>query len=170
MVMRTGKAGRYRYYVCQKKAGTDTARCSGIAIPMDALDALGAKHLTARLLDQNRLKIVLTQILERRRERIVRDGEDRLDELTRRGEEVRLRLKRLLRAIGMGALSLDEPALQERLAYLQALQTRTAEEIRSLHVELNHAGILTISPSLVRRIIKAAEQRLLERGHGFRRG
>lgn len=170
MVMRNGKAGRYRYYVCQKKARTDTPRCTGIAIPMDALDALIAKHMTERLMDRKRLKVILTQILERRRERIARDGNDRLDELTRRGEEVGLRLKRLLKAIEMGALSLDEPALQERLAYLRALQTRTAEEIRSLHAELNCAGALTIPPSLVRRIIKVAEQRLLERGHGFRRG
>jgi len=169
MVMRTGKAGRYRYYACQK-AGADTSRCTGMAIPMDALDTLIAKHMTARLLDQRRLKVILTQILERRRDRLARDGEDRLDELTRRGEEVRLRLKRLLKAIEMGSLSLDEPALQERLAYLQALQTRTAEEIRSLHAELNCAGTLAISPWLVRRVIKAAEERLLERGHGFRRG
>lgn len=169
MVMRTGKAGRYRYYVYQKKARTDTSRCSGIAIPMDALDTLIAEHMTARLLGPKRIKVILTQILERRRNRMAREGNDRLDELTRRGEEVRLRLKRLLKAIEMGALSLDEPALQERLAYLRALQTRTAKEIRSLQVELNHAGTLAISPSLVRRVIKAAEERLLERGHGFRR-
>lgn len=169
MVMRNGKAGRYRYYVCQKKARTDTSRCTGMALPMDALDTLIAKHMTARLLVPKRLKIILTQIFERQRERIARDGGDRLDELTRRGEEVRLRLKRLLKAIEMGALSLDEPALQERLAYLQALQTRTGEEIRSLLAELNYAGTLAISPSLVRRVIKAAEERLLERGHGFRR-
>lgn len=169
MVMRTGKAGRYRYYACQTKARTDTSRCTGMAIPMDALDTLIAKHMTARLLDRKRLKVILTQILERRREQLERDGNDRLGELTRRGEEVRLRLKRLLKAIEMGALSLDEPALQERLAYLRALQTRTTEEIRSLQAELNHAGTLVISPSLLRGIIKAAEQRLLERGHGFRR-
>lgn len=170
MVMRTGKAGRYRYYACQKKARTDTSRCSGIAIPMDALDTLIAEHMTARLLDRKRLKIILTQIFERQRERIARDGGKRLDELTRRGEEVRLRLKRLLKAIEMGVLNLDEPALQERLAYLQALQTRTAEEIRSLQAELNYAGTLAISPAMLRGIIKVAEQRLLERGHGFRRG
>ena len=167
MVMRTGKAGRYRYYVCQKKAWTDTSRCTGITIPMDALDALVARHMTARLLDRNRLKIILTQIFERRRERIARDGGDRFDELTRRGEEVRLRLKRLLKAIEMGALSLEEPALQERLAYLQALQTRTAEEIRSLHAELNHVRTQTISPATLGRIIKVAEERLLDRGMVF---
>lgn len=60
-----------------------------MAIPTDALDTMIAKHMTARLLDRNRLKIILTQILQRRRELIARDGEDRLDELTRRGEEAR---------------------------------------------------------------------------------
>ena len=31
MTMRTGKAGRYRYYACQKTVRTHTARCTGIA-------------------------------------------------------------------------------------------------------------------------------------------
>lgn len=159
--MRTGKAGRYRYYVCQRKAEAGMSRCTGIAIPMDALDTLIAEHIATRLLDRKRLKVILSMILERRRQRTARDGGDRLDELARRGEEVRLRLKRLLKAIEVGALSLDEPSLQERLAYLQALQTRTAEEIKCLQAELNHAGTLTISPSLIRRIINVAEQRIL---------
>jgi DNA invertase Pin-like site-specific DNA recombinase len=79
MTMRTGKGGRYRYYACQAKARAGTSGCSGMAIPMDALDMLIAKHMTARLLGRDRLKVILAGAVERRREQIARDGVGRLD-------------------------------------------------------------------------------------------
>lgn len=170
MTMRTGKAGRYRYYACQKAARTHTARCTGIAIPIDALDTLVAQHMMKRLLDRKRVEGILTQILERRRERIARDGNDWLDELNRRAEEARMRLERLRKAIEIGALDLEDPSLQERLACLRALQARTAEETASLHAELDRSGTVKISASMLSAIIEKAGQRLLERGDGFRRG
>ncbi|WP_018632941.1 recombinase family protein [Neomegalonema perideroedes] len=169
MTMRTGKAGRYRYYACQKTARTDTVRCTGIAIPIDALDTLVAQHMMERLLDRKRIERILTTILERRQALIARDGAGRLDEVTRRGEEVRMRLERLRKAIEIGALDLEDRSLQERLAYLRALQARTAEEVVSLQAELDRAGAMTVSASMLSAVIKMAGQRLFERGDGFRR-
>ncbi|AEM40600.1 Resolvase, N-terminal domain protein [Ketogulonicigenium vulgare WSH-001] len=170
MTMRTGKAGRYRYYACQKTARTDTARCTGIAIPIDALDTLVARHMMERLLDRKRIERILTMILERRQALIARDGAGRLDELNRCAEEAKLRLQRLRKGIEMGALDIDDPSLQERLTYLRALQARTAEETASLQAELDRAGIVTVSASMLSAVIETAGQRLLERGDGFRRG
>ncbi len=170
MTMRTGKAGRYRYYACQKTARTDTARCTGTAIPIDALDTLVARHMMGRLLERKRIEAVLMMILERRQAQIARDGAGRLDELNRCGEEVRMRLERLRKAIEIGTLDLKDPSLQERLAYLRALQARTAEETASLQAELDRAGAVTISVSMLSAVIEKAGQRLLERGDGFRRG
>lgn len=48
IITRTDKSGRYRYYACQKTARTHAARYTGIAIPIDALDTLIARHTTAR--------------------------------------------------------------------------------------------------------------------------
>jgi len=170
MTMRTGKAGRYRYYACQKTARTDAVRCTGIAIPIDALDTLIARHMTARLLNRKRVEGILTMIFERRRALMARDGADRLDELNRCAEEAVLRLKRLRKGIEMGALDLEDPSLQERLACLRALQARTAEETASLQAELDRAGTVTVSASMLSAVIETAGQRLLERGDGFRRG
>ena len=64
--MRTGKAGRYRYYACQKTARTESARCTGIAIPIDALDTLVAQHIMGRLLERKRIEAILMMILKRR--------------------------------------------------------------------------------------------------------
>lgn len=149
MTMRTGKAGRYRYYACQKTARKDTARCTGIAIPIDALDTLVAQHMMERLLDRKRVEGILTMILERRQALIVRDGAGRLDELNRRAKETVLRLKRLRKAIEIGALDLEDPSLQERLAYLRALQARTAEKTATLQAELDRSGAVTISGSML---------------------
>lgn len=170
MTMRTGKAGRYRYYACQKTARTHTARCTGIAIPIDALDTLVARHMMERLLDRKRVERILTMILERRQALMARDGAGRLNELNRCAEEAALRLKRLRKAIEMGALDLEDPSLQERLTSLRSLQARTAEETASLQAGLDQAGAVTISASMLSDIIEKAGQRLLERGDGFRRG
>lgn len=170
MTMRTGKAGRYRYYACQKTARTDTARCTGIAIPIDALDTLVARYMMERLLDRKRVEDILTMILERRQALKVRDGADRLDELNRRAEEAMLRLKRLRKAIEIGALDLEDPSLQERLTSLRSLQARTAEETATLQAKLDRASTVTVSVSLLSTVIETAGQHLLERGDGFRRG
>lgn len=58
-------------------------------------------------------------VLERCRERMARDEAERLDELTRRGDEVALRLTRLHKAIEMGAPDLEDLSLQERLTYFR---------------------------------------------------
>nr|BAT27815.1 resolvase [Aureimonas frigidaquae] len=170
MTMRTGKAGRYRYYACQKAARTDTARCTGIAIPIDALDTLVAQHMIGRLLERKRIEAILTMILQRRQAQIARDGAGRLDELNRCAEEAMLRLQRLRKAIEIGALDLEDPSLQERLASLRSLRARTAEEIASLQAELDRSGAVTVSASMLSAVIETAGQRLLERGDGFRRG
>lgn len=115
MTMRTGKAGRYRYYACQKTARTDTARCTGIAIPIDALDTLVAQHMIGRLLERKRIEAILMMILKRRQAQIARDGAGRLDEVTRRGAEAsgavaqsdRNRRARPRRLIVAGALGLS---------------------------------------------------------------
>ncbi len=170
MTMRTGKAGRYRYYACQKTARTESARCTGIAIPIDALDTLVAQHIMGRLLERKRIEAILMMILKRRQALMARDGTDRLDELNRRGEEARRRLERLRKAIEIGALDLEDASMQERLACLRALQARAAEEIASLQAELDRAGTVTMSASMLSAVIEKASQRLLARGDGFRRG
>lgn len=68
-----------------------------------------------RLLDRKRVEGILTMIIERRQAQIARDGAGRLDELNRCAEEAMLRLKRLRKAIEIGALNLEDPSLQERL-------------------------------------------------------
>lgn len=122
-----------------------------------------------RRLDQERLALILDGILQRRRERLARDGGERLREFSQRADDVRLRLKRLLKAIEEKHISGDEPALQERLAYLRALQARTEEGIKRIRDGLDGANAQTVTPSLLCKFVKTAQQRILKKGNGFRR-
>ncbi len=169
MTIRTGGAGRYRYYACQSKPRRGTSACTGRAVPMETLDALIAKHMMARLLDRERLALILDGILQRRRERLTRDGGERLGEFSQRADDVRQRLKRLLKAIEEKHISGDEPALQERLAYLRALQIRTDEGIKRIRDGLERANAQAVTPSLLCKFAETAQQRIMKKGNGFRR-
>ena len=75
MTIRTGKGGRYRYYACSMKARQGPAACEGMAVPMDKLDDLVAGHLEDRLLQPERLEIILAAVLDWRQERSERRRE-----------------------------------------------------------------------------------------------
>ena len=46
MTLRTGKGGRYRYYVCAGRAQKGVTACPGQSISMDALDGMVLEALT----------------------------------------------------------------------------------------------------------------------------
>lgn len=51
MVMRTGKGGAYRYYVCNHKATAGAQSCPSKSIREDALDAIVLDGLLSRVLE-----------------------------------------------------------------------------------------------------------------------
>ncbi len=72
MTIRTGKGGRYRYHACSTKARQGATACSGMAVPMEKLDDLVARHLEERLLQPERLQSILAAIPNRRQDRSAR--------------------------------------------------------------------------------------------------
>jgi hypothetical protein len=78
MTLRTGKGsagGVYRYYTCSTKARQGETGCKGRSIPMQRLDDLVVGHLEERLLQPERLEIILASVLDRRQERTERRRE-----------------------------------------------------------------------------------------------
>jgi site-specific DNA recombinase len=59
MTLRTGKNGAYRYYTCSTKARMGKAGCVGITIPMDRLDDAVVGHLERKLLQTDRLCMLM---------------------------------------------------------------------------------------------------------------
>lgn len=170
MTMRTGKAGRYRYYACQRKVRTDEEQCPGLAVPMEAFDTLIAEHLMARLLNRDRLRTVLGRVLDERRARGEQGHEARLAELQPRADEAQRRLKRLLAAVESGVLDPDDPTLRERMEDLRALQARNQREIDSLRADAHQSGAQTLAPTALQRFATLIEENMRERGRGFGRG
>ncbi len=56
MTIRTGKSGRYRYYVCAGCAQKGPTVCPGRSIGMAALDGMVLKYFTDRLIQPARLR------------------------------------------------------------------------------------------------------------------
>jgi site-specific DNA recombinase len=65
MTLRTGKSGRYRYYICATCAQQGKAACKGRSIPMDKLDRLVTERLADQLLTPERVSKLLIGLMER---------------------------------------------------------------------------------------------------------
>lgn len=168
MTIRTGKGGRYRYYACSTKARQGATACSGMAVPMEKLDDLVARHLEERLLQPERLQTILAAILDRRQDRGARQRTHAAD-LAKRATEAELRLKRLYDAIEAGVADLNDPALKDRIDGLKAIRDQArADEARAQSM-LDHASQTVATPQMLTRFAAAAHDRMRLPGGGFRR-
>ena len=106
---------------------------------MDKLDDLIASHLEERLLQPDRLKTILVNLLDRREERAERRREH-LAELNRRITETDQRLNRLYDAIEAGLADLDDSALKERMAGLKAIRDQANADAERTQATLDSSG------------------------------
>lgn len=168
MTIRTGKGGRYRYYACSMKARQGPTACKGMAVPMDKLDDLVASHLEDRLLQPERLEMILATVLDRRQERSERQHEH-IAELNRRAAESEARLKRLYDAIEAGVADLDDPALKDRIDGLKAIRDQAKADAERAQAILQHSGSKAVTPQMLSKFARTARQRIRLEGGGYRR-
>ena len=168
MTIRTGKGGRYRYYACSTKARQGPTACSGMAVPMEKLNDLVARHLEERLLQPDRLEAILAAILDRRQDYTERQRAHIAD-LSKRSTEAELRLKRLYDAIEAGVADLDDPALRDRVDGLKAIRDQARADEARAQAMLEHAGKTAVTPQMPTRFATSARERMRLPGSGFRR-
>jgi site-specific DNA recombinase len=168
MTIRTGKGGRYRYYACSTRARQGATACSGMAVPMEKLDDLVARHLEERLLQPERLQAILAAILDRRQDRGARQRALAAD-LAKRATEAELRLKRLYDAIEAGVADLNDPALKDRIDGLKAIRDQARSDESRAQARLDQASQTTITRQMLTRFAAAARDRMRLPGGGFRR-
>ena len=171
MTLRTGRGsagGTYRYYTCSTKARQGRSGCEGRTIPMDKLDHLVADHIEDRLLQPERLEIVLSSVLDRRQERTERRREH-LAELHRRITETDQRLNRLYDAIESGVANLDDPTLKERIAGLKALRDQAQSDADRIETALDSIGNQVVTPEMIGAFAHKARERLRLENGGYRR-
>lgn len=149
MVLRTGKGGAYRYYVCNRKATAGAASCPSKAIREDALDSIVLDGLLHRVLQPARLKMLLAHVLDRSDDAEKRRKDD-LDRVRRERIAAETRLRRLLELIEEGLMSPRDPIFGEKLAEGRASISTLNETERSLENQLG-TGARIIDDAAVER-------------------
>ena len=168
MTIRTGKGGRYRYYACSMKARQGPTACEGMAVPMEKLDDLVASHMEDRLLQPERLEIILSAVLDRRQEQSERRREH-IAELNKRAAESDLRLKRLYDAIEAGVADIGDPALKDRIDGLKAMRDQAKADAERAQALLENSGGKAVTPHMLHKFAETARQRIRLEGGGYRR-
>ncbi|CAH1665943.1 Recombinase family protein [Hyphomicrobiales bacterium] len=115
MTLRTGKSGRYRYYVCASCAQKGKTACKGRSVPMDRLDAAVMESMADQLLTPERVAALLRGLMDRQTRRD-EDYANRLTALRAKLSEAEGRLGRLYQAIENGIADASDPTLKERVA------------------------------------------------------
>ena len=149
MVLRTGKGGAYRYYVCNRKATAGAASCPSKAIREDMLDGIVLDGLLRRVLEPSRLKVLLSDVLDRSDDAEKRRKDD-LDRVRRERIAAETRLRRLLELVEEGLMSPRDPIFGEKLAEGRASIAALTETERSLQNQLG-AGTRAINDAAVER-------------------
>ena len=115
MTIRTGKSGRYRYYVCAAAAQKGKDACAGRSVPMDRLDSAVTERIGSQLLTPERVEQLLHGLMKRQSRRDT-DLADRLTMLRGNLTDAESRLGRLYQAIENGVADPNDPTLKDRIA------------------------------------------------------
>ena len=167
MVLRTGKNGAYRYYVCNRKATAGATSCPSKAIREDALDRIVLDGLLGRILQPERLKVLLADVLDRSDDAEKRRKDD-LDRVRRERIAAETRLRRLLELVEEGLMSPRDPIFGDKLAEGRASITALTETERSLQAQLG-AGTRVIDGAAVERFGAMLRTEILSENADLRR-
>jgi site-specific DNA recombinase len=158
LIQNTGKGGRYRYYCCSGRLKHGPLACKGLRMPMDKLDAIVVRELSAQVLKPERL----TNLLDA----YVRASDSRSDNLKVQLARLKAEQKsaeagiaRLLELVERGLMEAEDPTLRDRLVALKLQRDRCAEGARDLSKRVS-SGVPTITPDKVRRFGELLESQL----------
>jgi site-specific DNA recombinase len=134
---------------------------------MAALDGMVLEHLADRLFTPDRLTVVLQAFVARS---VESDGTRRgqLAQARRALTEAERRIDRLLQMVEQGLMSLDDPALKERLETAKNARRAAAEPVKMLD-GLENAGASVITPNKIDRIAVALREALKNGDPAFRK-
>ncbi len=167
MTLRTGKGGRYRYYVCAGRAQKGATRCEGCSIPMETLDDIILGALADRVFTADRIEALVTPIVSQTLEA---EQERHRQQSNLKGQitEADGAMNRLLTAIEKGLIDLDDPSLKGRMQALTqqraVLEGQLAQHQLSLRI-----GRPKFTQAKLDRIIQLQRERLTSGSAEFQR-
>lgn len=134
MTVRSGKGGRYHYYVCNERVNNGRT-CQGPSIPRDLLDKAVLDAVARQLLAPMRLQALLADVVNLSDQQRTRREEELVHA---RAEQSRLRtaIQRLLILVEEGAIGPRDPAFAERMATNRAALTAASARIDTLEAQL----------------------------------
>lgn len=168
MTLRTGTSSTgavHRYYTCSTCARKGKSVCKGRSIPMDKLDGLVTEHLVERLLQPERLAVMLSSLKARRAAKAESENK-RIMALQREVSEADERLKRLYRLVEDGVTDLDE-VLQGRLTNLKADRDRAKAALEA--TKSRHRADIRIDPALIESFGRTMRENLTTGSTPFRK-
>ncbi len=160
MTIRTGKGGRYSYYSCNGKVSAGAARCTCPHVRQERLDDVVLEALEKQIFKPERLKMLLSEMLEASAEADERRALD-LTQARLQKTQAETRLRNLYEALADGKASLKEPVFANLLAEINSRVTSLTEEIETLERQFGK------SPEHVKpEMVDAFAELVRERLHG----
>ena len=134
---------------------------------MAALDGMVLEHLADRLFTPDRLAVVLQAFVARS---VESDGtrREQLAQARRALTEAEGRIDRLLQMVEQGLMSLDDPALKERLETAKNARRAAAERVKMLD-GVENVGASVITPDKIDRVGAALREALKSGDPAFRK-
>ena len=168
MTLRTGtsKTGKvHRYYTCSACFRSGKTACKGRSIRMDKLDNLIIEHLVKRLLDPDRLGVMLSTLANRRAAKAATIDE-RATLLASEVHDRDDRLRRLYKLIEDGVTEQDD-ILKDRLVALKADRDRAHAALERAKSGLRPT--VNITPAAIARFGQTMREKLTSGETPFRK-
>lgn len=136
MTQATGKYGLYKYYKCTSRCSKGNVACSSKTLPMDKVNKLVLDALTQKVFTPTRLQQLLT---EYRKNLLAEDAAitEKVTMINRQMHQIEERQKRLLDAIELGAIELDEITLERSQDLKRSKEALQIEKQKLLKPENN---------------------------------
>jgi hypothetical protein len=156
-----------RDYTCAGCAQKGKTACSGRSVPMAALDAAVLEHLADKLLTPDRLTMILEAFIAHSAS-TADSRKEQLAQAKRMLTEAGGRIDRLLQMVEQGLMSVDDPALKERLDTAKVARVAASERVRMLD-RPNEAGTSQITPDKINKLSVVLREALKSSDIGFRK-
>jgi site-specific DNA recombinase len=139
MTLGTGRTGVITIPPARPRLARSQAGCAGITVPMDKLDDAVVEHLARRLLQPDRLCMLIGNVLDGRQE-WVELRRSRVAELRKRSAEAANKLVRLYAAIEDGLAGQGSEGLSDRIRELEAIKKEAPADAERAEAAIDKLG------------------------------
>ena len=147
MTIRTGKGGRYSYYSCNGKVSAGAARCTCPHVREERLDAVVLGALESQIFEPERLRVILSEMLEASEQADERRARD-LKQARMHKTQAETRLRNLYEAVASGLASLKEPTFAGLLAETNSRVASATSTIETLERQIGKSA-KRVTPQMV---------------------